>query len=242
MNNNINSKKFSKEYDLHVESQGEQFQIDVYYEPKKETDLLRIRVVIDELAPGHKEKILDIGCGVGTFTFHCAKQGSVSFGLDYSIKSVVMAKNLTKKYSLFGSADFLRSDAMNLPFKDNVFDKIICADFIEHINNEEKEALLKEVYRVLKRGNIAVFFTPNKTREKIGEYYCKLRHILFGNKIPVTDLHFGLISRSRFEKLLKKYSFEFVFKYKDVTRLYLARIPFVNNFLALNLLWIAKKI
>ncbi|MBI4845695.1 MAG: methyltransferase domain-containing protein [Candidatus Omnitrophica bacterium] len=241
MGKEVNSKDLWAHYERDIAAQSEQFQIDTYYEPKKEEDKLRIAVVLEALSPQEGEKILDIGCGVGTFAFHSAKSGAYCTGADYSLNSVLMARKINNRYRLKRPADFVRADAMRLPFKSEVFDKVVCADFIEPINDKEKDILIREIKRVLKPKGIAVIFTPNAAREYIGEIYWRIRYILFRDKIPVTELHFGLTSKKKFEPLLKKYNFSFRLYYNDITRPFLARIQFIRNFLALNLLWVIKK-
>lgn len=228
-------------YDKHIISQGLQFQIDKYYEPKEIALRRRIEIVLRAINPQPQEKILDIGCGAGTFAFHCAKRKALSIGIDYSKDSIKTAQILSERYGVSQNTKFIIANAFNLPFRDSSFDKIVAADFIEHITLEEKETLLGEIKRVLKPEGISIIFTPNIIREKLGEAYWKVRHLLFADKVPSNELHFGLITRFQFESLLKKHQFHFRFTYKDITRPYLAKIPFLRHFLSLNLLWIIKK-
>ncbi len=229
-------------YNNHIKTQGLQFQIDNYYQPKEISMVRRVNVVLKELAPKQGEKILDAGCGVGTFAYHTAQIGSFSIGIDYSYESIKMALELNTKFNTSERSYFLVSNACILPFKDGFFDKVVSIDFIEHITFKDKKFFLEEIYRVLKPGGTAVIFTPNAIREKIGDIYWKCRRLIFRNNIPTTDLHFGLINRFQFEPLLKKHKFNFKLIYEDITRPYLARLPLIKNILALNLLWILRKI
>ena len=238
----INSKDFAHGYDQDITAQGEQFQVDTYFEPKKSDDKLRISYVLENLKPRPGERILDIGCGVGTFAYHCAIAGAEARGLDYSENSINMAKQISHGRYKLKNVDFIQGDAMNLSFKDEEFDKIVCADFIEHINEKEKDVLLGQIRRVLKADGLAVIFTPNCIRERIGEYYWQMRHVLLKDEIPKSDYHFGLTDRKAFEPLLKKHGFEFRAQYYDITRPYFARIPLLRRYLALNLLWVIKKV
>ncbi len=231
----------SKVYDKHVIQQGIQPQIDAYYEPKQISMRRRIKIVMKAIDPKPEEKILDIGCGVGTFAFHCAKVKTISFGIDYSEESIRVALRLSKRYGVVQNSKFIVGDAVKLPFGDSYFDKVVAADFIEHITFKEKEELLKEICRVLNLGGKIIIFTPNGIREKIGEIYWRAKHRLFGSKIPKTDLHFGLTDKASFEKLCKRNRLNFKPFYRDVIHPYLAWIPFIRRFLALNLLWIIRR-
>lgn len=201
----------------------------------------RIAIIMEKLSLVPGEHVLDVGCGVGTFAFHAAKEEALACGIDYSFESLKAARQLTARYPLKGCADFVQGVATSLPFSNAVFDKITVVDFIEHITHEEKATLLLELKRVLKKDGRVVIYTPNKIREDIGEFYWKMRHFLFGHKIPKNESHYGLISCGHFERLLRQHGFSFVFCYHDVTRPYLANIPFFRRYISLNLLWIARK-
>lgn len=238
MKENINSQI----YDSYVISQGLQFQIDNYYEPKDILSKRRIETVLEAINPKLQEKILDIGCGVGTLAFHCAKLNASSIGIDYSKESIKVAQLLSERYGVSKNAKFLVANAIRLPFKDYYFDKVVAADFIEHVTLREKEELVREIYRVLKPDGVGVIFTPNGIREKIGKIYWQIRHLLFGDKISTTRLHFGLTNKYELNPLLEKLKFNYSLVYKDIKWPYLGRLPLVRNFLALYLLWIIKKI
>jgi len=231
----------SKIYDENVLNEGLQVQIDNYYEPTIASQKRRIEIIIEKLAPGAGEHILDLGCGVGTFAYQSALKGANVYGIDYSYESIKVANTLAKRFNTLDRSFFLTGNALKLPYKDNIFDKIVCADFIEHITDSEKEILLKEIRRVLKMDGIAVIFTPNGIREDLGLLYSKLKNVLFKEKVKVSDLHYGLISRHKFEKMLERSGFTFSHFYNDTTRPYLANIPICNQMLALNLLWIIRK-
>lgn len=226
-------------YDAHIKSQGADFQVDLYYEPKAPSDLRRIREVMASLDPREGERILDLGCGVGTHAFHAAKRGAHGYGVDFSPESIRIARELSARYQIFGKVSFSVGDARQVPFGAHFFDKVVSADFFEHITDDEKDAVLREVRRVLKPGGRFVLLTPNKQREDIGASYWRLRHLFLGDKIPVNDLHYGLITRVAMERKLKSAGFTFSFRYADITRPYLACWPLANRVLSLYLLWVA---
>ncbi|MHB9154207.1 MAG: class I SAM-dependent methyltransferase, partial [Endomicrobiales bacterium] len=228
-------------YDADIITEGIEFQADNYYEPKKLPMQRRIAVVLESLRPCPGERILDVGCGVGTFAFHCARSGALSTGIDYSPESIKAATILSARFEVSGKADFVVGNALALPFENESFDKIVSADFIEHITHEEKPVLCREMLRVLKPGGIMVLFTPNKIREDIGALYWAARHRLRGDAIPFNDLHYGLISRFEFERILRKLGLKFRFKYADITRPFVPSLPLVRHLLSLNLLWVVRK-
>lgn len=231
----------SKDYDRNILKEGPQFQIDKFYEPKDGLMKRRIGVIMDMVELNKGGNVLDIGCGAGTFAFHCARHNLLSIGMDYSLESVKTASVLCDRFRVGDKAKFIVGNGVSFPFKDRYFDRIIAADFIEHITWEEKKRFLKEARRALKPGGKIIVFTPNGIREKIGELYWKLRKVLFNDKLPHTDLHFGLTTKREFENLLKNQGLTFNLYYRDVTRPCLASLPLARNFLALNLLWVIRK-
>jgi ubiquinone/menaquinone biosynthesis C-methylase UbiE len=235
------SRDFIKDYGDNVLKEGKQYQIDRHYEIKAIDGQRRLKVIMAALNISKGERVLEIGCGVGALSFYSAKQGAQVFGIDYSQESIAMAKDIVADYHLDLPLQFMVADASHIPLPDASFDKIICPDFIEHICDDEKVVVLKEIKRLLKFGGKAVIFTPNLNREMIGEIYQKIRHTFLNTPIPVNKLHFGLINAGSFNKMLLKEDFIFKLFYYDVTRPYLAGIPFLRNILALNLLWIIEK-
>jgi ubiquinone/menaquinone biosynthesis C-methylase UbiE len=197
-----------------------------------------VAVVLKQLQPAAGDNVLDIGCGVGTFAYHSAKAGAKATGVDYSTKSIETARKLCEKFGVANRTQFVVSSALTLPFADNTFNKIVAADFIEHIYDNEKVVMLKEIVRVAKPGARLVIFTPNKIREDLGTLYNKILNKLFGEPIPINELHYGLITRSKYEAILKQFPISFKHVYNDTSRPYLARIPLLRNALAFNLTWV----
>ncbi len=227
----------ARDYDERMGAQSLQFQIDNYYKPKDAAAEKRIEAVLNALNPKAGEIILDIGCGVGTFSYRIALAGAKAIGLDYSQESIFVARQLTDRFGFNNNTGFLISDAMALPFRANVFNRIVCADFIEHISLADKILLLDEMRRVVKKSGPIVIFTPNSLRERLGFILQRLLYFLKRKPASQTRLHFGLTNRFEFERLLKKKGFSFRRYYADETRPVLAKPPILRDFLCLHILW-----
>lgn len=94
---------------------------------------------------------LDVGSGGGQLLrLVAARYGLTPFACDY-IDGLI--KTPGQKVEL---VDLNRD---NLPYPDNHFGLVTCVETIEHLENFR--ALIREIYRVLKPGGLAVISTPN---------------------------------------------------------------------------------
>lgn len=59
----------------------------------------------------------------------------------------------------------VKADICNLPFKDNTYDVILCNHVLEHIPDDTKA--MKELYRVLKPGGMAILQIPQDTSRTV---------------------------------------------------------------------------
>lgn len=50
------------------------------------------------------------------------------------------------------------ADGRELPFKSSTFDKGMCFEVVEHVNNPEH--VFKEIHRVLREGGLSILRTP----------------------------------------------------------------------------------
>ncbi len=120
-----------------------------------------IRGLADYVLEG--EKVLDSGCASGRF-FEVLKDKKIDyFGIDISKELIEIAK---KRYP---QANFQVTDALNLPFPDNFFDKVFSISVIHHIPSKElRIRYLKEIERVLKPEGLLVLRVWDFWRRKEG--------------------------------------------------------------------------
>jgi len=104
-------------------------------------------------------RFLDVGCAVGDYMAVVAEMGGIVSGIDLNKKEIERGRQIFATAGLQG--DFHIGDARALPFEDEHFDVIYSADVFEHISRETKDAVVKEMYRVLKPGGRVIIKTPN---------------------------------------------------------------------------------
>ncbi len=109
-------------------------------------------------------KILDLGCGAGGVCVSFANRNNRVIGLDLDKKLINLTKiNVSDSEDRFppnaGVSEIL-SSGIYIPFEDGTFDLVICNDVVEHL--DEQDALIHEIYRVLKKGGHLYLTTPNK--------------------------------------------------------------------------------
>jgi ubiquinone/menaquinone biosynthesis C-methylase UbiE len=106
------------------------------------------------------KKLLDVGCGAGSYTPEFIRRGYEVWGVDISSKMVEQAKKLLAENNLIESAHFSRGDIENLDFQANFFDVFIATGVLEYLGTDDKA--IKEIFRVLKPNGVAILTLNNK--------------------------------------------------------------------------------
>jgi 2-polyprenyl-3-methyl-5-hydroxy-6-metoxy-1,4-benzoquinol methylase len=116
----------------------------------------RVNKVIEEVVNrlDKSDRILDLGCGSGVFIKQLKLRGYCNvFGLDINLQHIIFSSKYT------GSKKFVMADAVKIPFRDNMFDCVICAEVVEHLGSPR--AALAEIAGVLKPCGLLFLTTPN---------------------------------------------------------------------------------
>ena len=140
-----------------LERTGEKYDRIIFREDyvPKNVYIYQIRLrnnTINKCLSGIKFKCtLDFGCGTG-FHLEALKEHSERLvGIDISVGALKNARKIV-------DGDYIACDAHKLPFKDEVVDAIICKSVLEHVIEPWK--VVKEMYRVLKKGGYAFIRVP----------------------------------------------------------------------------------
>ena len=123
------------------------------------------------------KKVLELGCGRGDFLLECHKEGLDIIGVDINSEYIKISEEKIKKSGF--EPHIILAKGEELPFKDDYFDFINCAQVLEHTNNPE--GVLKECYRILKKDGCLFVTIPNKFSMRDPHY-----KILFLNWLPKT--------------------------------------------------------
>ena len=102
---------------------------------------------------------LDVGCGSGALTIACAKKnpnakmtGIDRWGKEYASFNRKLCEENAQIEGVAERTDFMQGDATSLGFPDESFDAVTSNYVYHNITGADKQALLKETLRVLKKG------------------------------------------------------------------------------------------
>lgn len=113
-----------------------------------------------------REAILDLGCGSGNYTLKLESHGEIIIGCDIAEK--MLEKGVAKLTNKKNKIKFIQANSESLPFKEEVFDLVVCVAAFEFFENPKNA--FKEAFRTLKKGGELIIGFLNKNSEW-GELY-----------------------------------------------------------------------
>lgn len=145
--------------------------------------------------PLDNARVLDVGCGIGTYVEKFRALNAHAYGVDVDAERVTRGRREKKLDTLALSV----SEA--LPFVSEIFDGVLLHEVIEHVNDDR--ATICEAHRVTKHGGVVIVFAPNRLYpfETHGAYFGK--RYVFGNIPFVGYLPDGL--RNKFAPHVRAY-------------------------------------
>lgn len=141
---------------------------------------------------------LDIGCGSGRHTKLFSKN-YLSVGIDISKKMLLSAKKADSK------SFYIQADFSHLPFKNSVFDKVLCYAVLHHLDKNEQETALYELRRTSRKNSSVLITVWKRWQKKFfpKALFSKEVHVPWGSE----SRYYYLFSKADFLKTLKKAGF-----------------------------------
>jgi ubiquinone/menaquinone biosynthesis C-methylase UbiE len=119
----------------------------------------RFDQAIDLACPRSSDRVLEVGGGTGIFTVTLSKLSDrVCFTDIATYNDFETVRALLDEAGLGSKVDVVSSDATQLSFGKNVFDKVYVMDVLEHVLHEKQA--IDELQRVLKPGGKLVVASP----------------------------------------------------------------------------------
>ncbi len=136
------------------------------------------------------DRVLDLGCGFGRHAFAAARRGARVVALDAGrdevegvvgiLAAMVEAGELPDEG---GHAGVVQGDAWHLPFADGAFDRVVCAEVLEHLPDDA--AALGEMARVLRPGGTIAVTVPRFGPELVNWALSDEYHLVPGGHVRI---------------------------------------------------------
>ncbi|MBL7073812.1 class I SAM-dependent methyltransferase [candidate division KSB1 bacterium] len=111
-----------------------------------------VNYVLRKIRPG--DMVLELGCGYGRILSRLAQKSGWVIGIDTSLASLLLGRGM---YHIVSKFHLLNMSAVQLAFRDRIFDRVICIQngiSAFHVNQQD---LIRESIRVAKPGGTVLF-------------------------------------------------------------------------------------
>ena len=143
------------------------------------------------------DRMLEVGCGMGTDLLEFARGGARVAGLDLTKRHLDLA---LRRFALFGeTGGFYLGDAESLPFRDRSFDFVYSNGVLHHTPDTARS--IREIHRVLKPGGTTTILLYHRNSLHYRFQICGLfaaREILYrvaaklrGRSVRILDFRLG---------------------------------------------------
>lgn len=130
-------------------------------DPESPFHRYRVDKVLQLREPGREDRVLDLGCGWGTFCFALGHRVREMVGLDFSRRSVELCEHRLAATGL-DNVSFVCADARATGMEAERFDLIIAADLMEHLYPDDSRDVVQECFRLLRPGGYLSIWTPHR--------------------------------------------------------------------------------
>ncbi len=121
----------------------------------------RVDKVLDLYRPGPGERVVDLGCGWGTFSFALAGIAAEVVGVDFSEKSIALCNRRLEREPR-NNLRFVCADGGDTRLEAGAWDLVLAADLFEHLYPEDSLRVAAEAFRLLRPGGRLSVWTPHR--------------------------------------------------------------------------------
>ena len=147
--------------------------------------------VLEDFLPGPlgSYDLLNVGGSAGIIDNYLARHFDSVTGVDIDTPAIEHAARSFSRDNL----RFHVADALNLPFRDESFDVVICSHVYEHVPDPQR--MFDEIFRVLRKGGICYFSAGNRLMWNEPHYNLPLLSVL---PRPLAHVYIRLAGKARF--------------------------------------------
>ena len=123
-------------------------------------DKLRYLPQVVDFAGYRGERLLEVGCGIGTDLLRFARGGACVTGVDLSVQAIELAKTNFSLHEVPQTPSLEVQNGEALTFEDNTFDVVYAHGVLQYTADPQR--MIAECCRVLKPGGHAIFMVYNR--------------------------------------------------------------------------------
>jgi ubiquinone/menaquinone biosynthesis C-methylase UbiE len=131
--------------------------------------LIELPITFFFLKPRQVNTVLEAGCGTGRMTKHLSGLSGHLVSVDFSFESLRVNRGKLVQQGV-ENVDLIQADLCHLPFKDEVFDRVLSSQVLEHVPGEKaRQQAVDQIARCAREGATVVIsayqfssFTPVK--------------------------------------------------------------------------------
>lgn len=129
-------------------------------DPESTFQRYRVAKLTELREPEHRDRVVDLGCGWGTFGFAWADRAAELVGVDFSERSIALCRERLAREP-HPNVRFVCADAGATGLESGVFQLVVAADLFEHLYPDDSARVAREAFRLLAPGGHFAVWTPN---------------------------------------------------------------------------------